>query len=57
MFDEESQMKDAEAYRVKMDSIVRDCEAGNVGAISCHHAAEYYSMIDVSAKYTHCFLF
>ena len=48
MVDEETEMKDAEQYREKMERLAGDCAEGNVGAISCHHAAEFFTMIDVS---------
>lgn len=48
MFDEENQLKDAEEYRSKMERLAVDCMEGNVGAISCHHAAEYFTTVDVS---------
>ena len=49
MFDEENELKNADEYRIKMNSLADDCEAGNVGAISCHHAAEFFTMVDVSS--------
>ena len=48
MFEEENELKNADEYRGKMESLAVDCEEGNVGAISCHHAAEFFGMIDVS---------
>ena len=48
MFDDDNELKNPDEYRLKMDIMSNDCEAGNVGAISCHHAAEFYAMIDVS---------
>ena len=50
MFEEENQLKNADEYRIKMQNMVKDCEAGNVGAISCHHAGEFFEMIDVSSN-------
>jgi hypothetical protein len=52
MFDEENEMKDAEEYRGKMERLAADCKEGNVGAISCHHAAEFFTMVDVSKAYS-----
>ena len=51
MFEEENELKNADEYRVKMQNMVKDCEAGNVGAISCHHAGEFFGMIDVSINW------
>ena len=53
MFDEENEMKNAEEYRVKMESLALDCHAGNIGAISCHHAAEFFATVDVCEYYNY----
>lgn len=37
-------------YIEKMERLAMDCEAGNVGGISCHQVGEFYNMVKVSMR-------